>query len=68
MDLYRPTRDALDFCASRMPSGAVVVVDDYGSPKCPGIEQAVEEFLAAEPGFQRWHPHTEQALLVRVAS
>jgi hypothetical protein len=67
MDLYQPTREALAFCASRMPAGAVVVVDDYGSPKCPGIRQAVAEFLAAEPGFQRWHPHTEQAVLVRVA-
>jgi O-methyltransferase len=67
MDLYQPTRQALAFCASRMPAGAVVVVDDYGSPKCPGIEQAVNEFLAAEPGFQPWHPHTEQAVLVRVA-
>jgi len=66
MDLYGPTRDALAFCAPRMPPGAVVVVDDYGSPKCPGIEQAVDEFLAAEPAFQRWHPHTEQAVLVRV--
>ncbi len=67
MDLYQPTREALAFCASRMPAGAVVVVDDYGSPKCPGIRQAVEEFLAAGPGFQCWHPHTEQAVLVRVA-
>jgi O-methyltransferase len=67
MDLYRPTREALAFCGARMPVGAVVVVDDYGSPKCPGIRQAVEEFVAAEPGFQCWHPHTEQAVLVRVA-
>jgi O-methyltransferase len=66
MDLYQPTREALAFCAARMSAGAVVVVDDYGSPKCPGIQQAVEEFLAAEPGFQLWHPHTEQAVLVRV--
>ena len=66
MDLYVPTREGLAFCASRMPAGGVVVVDDYGSPKSPGIRQAVEEFLAAEPAFQRWHPHTEQAILVRV--
>jgi O-methyltransferase len=67
MDLYRPTREALTFCGARMPAGAIVVVDDYGSPKCPGIQLAVDEFLAAEPGFQCWHPHTEQAVLVRVA-
>jgi len=66
MDLYAPTREALAFCAAHTPPGAVIVVDDYGSPKCPGIEQAVDEFLAAGPGFQRWHPHTEQAVLVRV--
>jgi len=66
MDLYLPTREALAFCASRMPAGAVIVVDDYGSPKSPGIRQAVEELVAVEPGFQHWHPHTEQAVLVRV--
>jgi hypothetical protein len=66
MDLYRPTSEALAFCAKRMPVGAIVVVDDYGSPKCPGIGQAVEEFLANEPGYQAWHPHTEQIVLVRV--
>jgi O-methyltransferase len=66
MDLYRPTREALEFCAARMPAGGVVVVDDYGSPKCPGIRRAVEEFLAGQPGFQAWHPHTEQIVLVRV--
>jgi O-methyltransferase len=67
MDLYRPTREALIFSSDRMPVGAIVVVDDYGSPKCPGIEQAVQEFLAVEPGFQAWHPHTEQVVLIRVA-
>ena len=66
MDLYRPTQEALAFCAARMPAGGVIVVDDYGSPKCPGIRQAVEEFLAAQPAFQAWHPHTEQIVLVRV--
>jgi hypothetical protein len=66
MDLHLPTREGLAFCASRIPAAGVVVVDDYGSPKCPGIALAVDEFLAAEPGFQRWHPHTEQAILIRV--
>jgi O-methyltransferase len=66
MDLHRPTQEALAFCAARMPAGGVIVVDDYGSPKCPGIRQAVEEFLAAQPAFQAWHPHTEQIVLVRV--
>jgi len=66
MDLYLPTREGLAFCASRLSPGGVVVVDDFGSPKSPGIQQAVEEFLAAEAGFQGWHPHTEQAILVRV--
>jgi O-methyltransferase len=68
MDLYRPTRDALDFCARHLAPGGVIVVDDYGSPKCPGVGQAVDEFVDAEPDFQRWHPHTEQAVLVRVAA
>jgi tetratricopeptide (TPR) repeat protein len=68
-DLYGPTGEALAFAADRLEIGGVVVVDDYLAPKCPGVAQAVHEFLASPPGegFQAWSTITEQAVLTRMA-
>lgn len=66
-DLFGPTLDCLRTLTARMPVGGVVVVDDYDAPKCPGVREAVEAFLAERDGFQLWQPLTEQAVLVRVA-
>jgi O-methyltransferase len=66
MDLYLPTIEALRFSADRLAAGGVVVLDDYGARKCPGIREAAEEFLSEHPEFQSWHPHTEQLVLIRL--
>jgi O-methyltransferase len=34
----------MDFVWPRMPVGAVVVFDDYGSETCAGIRQAIDEY------------------------
>jgi hypothetical protein len=65
VDLYRPTRACLDFVSDRLVVGGVIVVDDFGAPKCPGIVRAVGEFVAGRQDFQTWYPETEQAILVR---
>ena len=66
MDLYRPTIEALRFSAERLAAGGVIVLDDYGAKKCPGIGKATEEFLAEHDEFQAWHPLTEQLVLLRL--
>ena len=43
VDLYEPTRDALEFFYPRLNEGAVLVVDDYGFTSCPGATRAAEE-------------------------
>lgn len=43
VDLYEPTRDAIEFFYPRLNEGAVLVVDDYGFTSCPGATRAVEE-------------------------
>ena len=47
VDLYEPTRACLDFFASRMTAGGLIVCDDYGFETCPGARRAVDEFAAS---------------------
>jgi len=65
MDLYLPTLFALNFFAPLILPGGVIVVDDYGSRKCPGIQLALESFDASTLGFDTWHMHTEQAVMIK---
>ena len=49
VDLYQPTRDSIEFFYPRMPSGAVLVCDDYACSTCPGATKAIDEFMADKP-------------------
>ncbi len=49
VDLYQPTRDAIEFFYPRMNEGAVLLCDDYGSALCPGATRAIDEYLADKP-------------------
>jgi macrocin-O-methyltransferase TylF-like protien len=64
-DLYRPTRACLEYFTSRMSTHGVIVVDDYGSQKCPGVPNAVREHLARSNEFDVWDMGTEQLMLVK---
>ena len=46
VDLYRPTRDSLEFFYPRLVAGAVVLLDDHGFKSCPGAKKAADEFFA----------------------
>ena len=64
VDLYQPIKDCLLFILPRLVSGGVVIVDDFGYPRNPGVEKAVREVLP--PDF---HGHNEadwQLILYRV--
>lgn len=49
VDIYRSMLDCFAFIWPRLSQGAMIVVDDYGSPTCPGARQAVDEFFADKP-------------------
>jgi O-methyltransferase len=69
MDIYQPTRFALDFFGTRMRLGAVILVDDYGFTSCPGAKRAVDEYLEKNPGyFVKFEPMTGQCILINVSS
>jgi O-methyltransferase len=46
VDLYQPTRDALEFFYPRLVPGGVLVCDDYFSEWCPGARKAMDEYSA----------------------
>ncbi len=43
VDLYQPTRDAIDFFYPRLLPGGILLFDDYGFMTCPGARRAVDE-------------------------
>ena len=45
MDLYEPTRAALQHFLPRMPKGAVIAFDELDNPIWPGETKAVLEML-----------------------
>lgn len=45
MDLYKPTKFALEFFQERMNLGGIIGLHDYGWERCPGVEMAVKEVL-----------------------
>ena len=64
-DLYQPTVSCLNYFGARMCTAGVIVVDDYGAPKCPGVAKAVADYLARTDDFQVWDVRTDQLVLVR---
>jgi O-methyltransferase len=68
VDLYEPMADCLRYFGPRVVPGGVIVVDDYGSPGCPGVDRAAHEFLAADGEFKTWTPRVKQLVLERRAT
>jgi hypothetical protein len=53
VDLYEPTKFALDAFWPMMLSGGVVVLDEYGFLEWPGETRAVDDFIASLPPHER---------------
>ena len=65
VDIYQSTLDCLGFFYPRMTAGGVMLLDDYKSPKCPGVAQAVAEYLADKPESPI-HTTVNQAAVIRL--
>jgi O-methyltransferase len=52
MDLYQPTKAALDFILPRLVKGGIIVIDDCGAKEYPGVETAVTEAVGMD-GFKK---------------
>ncbi len=66
VDVYPITRFCLEFFGPRIVPGGVIVADDYGTTTCEGVKKAVDEFVAANPGFRVFHLLTGQAVVTRL--
>jgi O-methyltransferase len=64
-DLYQPTIACLEYFSPRVPTGGVVVIDDYASKNCPGVPKAVLEYMERADDFDAWDMRTEQLMLVK---
>jgi len=51
VDLYEPTKQALEFFYPRVLKDGVIVFDDYGFLGFPGAKQAVDEFMRDKKDF-----------------
>lgn len=65
VDLYEPTLACLRYFGPRLVPGGVIVLDDFGSPGCPGVDRAAAEYLAADDSFRTWNPRVKQLVLER---
>jgi hypothetical protein len=63
VDLYRPTKDSLEFFFARLMPGGVIICDDYGFDTCPGARKAMDEF-AAEQGLVVLDLPTGQGIII----
>ena len=63
--ICRP-KTCLEYFGARLQPGAVVVLDDYSSEKCPGVRAALVEYLERhDDDYHVWDVRTEQLMLAR---
>jgi predicted O-methyltransferase YrrM len=65
VDLYQPMIECLDYFGPRLVAGGIIVADDYEAPTCPGVAQAVHEYLGRTPGLRLWRMQSEQVVLIK---
>jgi O-methyltransferase len=64
-DLYQSQLDGCAYFYSRMNSGGVMLLDNYGSLSCPGAKTSVDEFFADKPENVIYVP-TGQAFVIKL--
>lgn len=45
-DQYQSMKDSLEFFYPRMSVGGIIIIDDYGWQRCPGVKKSVDAFLS----------------------
>lgn len=48
-DLYKSTKDCLEFFYNRMEPGGIILAHDYNSIDSPGVKKAFDEFFTDKP-------------------
>jgi len=63
LDLYIPTKAALEFFYPRLSPGGLIIIHDY-NPKWEGICKAVDEFLTGKPESLVVIPDTDGSCMI----
>jgi hypothetical protein len=48
-DIYESYKQCLEFFYPRVPSGGIILFDEYNDPPWPGCNKAIDEFLVGKP-------------------
>ena len=64
LDLYDPTYASLEFFYPRTTGGGIIVLDDYGSTKCPGAFDAVNDYMQDKREYVV-HLPTAQGVIIK---
>jgi O-methyltransferase len=64
VDLYEPTLKSLNYLAPRLAPRSVILVDDLGHVKTPGVRKAINLFLTLNPSFLLFELFPGQGLLL----
>jgi hypothetical protein len=66
MDIYMPTLFALNYLDQILAPGGIMLLDDHRFKTCPGVEKALEEFMALHSNYFGISLLTGQYLLVKL--
>jgi hypothetical protein len=66
VDLYEPTKSALNWAVRYLDQKAFILCDDYGFKTCPGVKRACDEFVSENPEFVVLPLPVGSALIFRV--
>lgn len=67
MDVYPPTKFALEYFWPQLPVGGMIVGDDYGTLSCFGMKKAIDDFVAETSDCFHMHLITGQVVLVKLS-
>lgn len=64
-DIYKSTKDCIEFFYPRMVSGGIIICDDFKSPECKGVEKAVNDFFKNKKEFPV-HTTNQQCVIIKI--
>jgi macrocin-O-methyltransferase TylF-like protien len=66
-DIHASTAECLRYFHSRLVPGGIIVVDDFGAKRCPGVAKAVHDHLPNMGDCQVWQMRCEQCIITKVS-
>jgi O-methyltransferase len=65
-DIYASTVECLLYFYARLVPGGIIVVDDFGAKRCPGVAKAVHACLPRMGDCQVWQMRCEQCIITKL--